>query len=106
MIKLDKINHDADHTSYTFDLTADVYYPAPLSDYLSDYQNATDVYTITVHLELEPGRDLSGDILCENCENTSAPYFWFHDYFGSHSCFSHLPESTQTEMLTQINATL
>jgi len=106
MIKLDKINHDASHTSYTFDLTADVYYPAPLSDYLSDYQNATDVYTITVHLELEPDRDLSGDILCENCENTSAPYFWFHDYFGSHSCFSHLPDTTQTEMLAQINATL
>jgi len=103
MIKLEKINRDADHTSYTFDLTADAYYPAPFSDYHDD---PTDIYTITVHLELEPDRDLSGDILCENCENTSAPYFWTHDYFGSHSCFSHLPESTRTEILAQINAAL
>jgi hypothetical protein len=107
MIKLDKINHDAaPHVYYTFDITADAYWPAPLSEYLSEHQNADDIYTISVHLELEPGRNFSGDILCESCDDTSAPYFWFHDYFGAHHCFSHLPESTQTEILAQINAAL
>jgi len=103
MIKLDKINHDASHTSYTFDLTADVYYPAPLSDYDAE---PSDIYTITVHLELESDRNFENDINCESCDKASAPYFWFHDYFGAHSCFSHLPDTTQTEMLAQINATL
>ena len=63
-------------------------------------------HSILGKVELEPGRDLSGDIICENCDDTSAPYFWFHDYFGSHSCFSHLSDATRTEMLSQINAAL
>lgn len=106
MIKLDKINRDAAHTYYTFDITADAYYDAPLSEYLSADELPTDIYTITVHLELEPDRNFDNDIVCESCDQASAPYFWFHDYFGAHHCFSHLPDSTKTEILAQINATL
>lgn len=102
-ITLDKINRDATDISYTFDITADSFFPAPLSDYDAE---PSDIYTITVHLELESDRDFDNDIVCESCDQASAPYFWFHDYFGAHSCLSHLPELTQTEIFAQINATL
>jgi hypothetical protein len=103
-VLLTKINRESDFTSYTFDITADSFYPSPTSEYTD---SPSDVYSITVHLELEPGRDFDNDITCESdCDIASAPYFWFHDYFGFHACLSHVSESAQTEILAQINATL
>jgi hypothetical protein len=103
-VTLIKTNHDAAHTSYTFDLTADSYYPTPTSEYTD---SPTDIMTITVHLELEPDRDFESDIRCESdCDIITGPYFWLHEYFGLHACLSHISESAQTEILAQINATL
>ena len=103
MIQLTKINNDADHTSYEFDLSADTYYVTsddmPLSEFCDD---PNQIVTITVHLELEPDRDFSGDIVCESCETPSAPYYWLHEYYGLHSCLSHLLPATQTEILNII----
>lgn len=99
LVQLDKINKFDEYTSYTFDLSPDAYYPAPVTDYCDDLDQ---IFTITVFLELEPERNFDTDIVCENCENTSAPYFWFHDYFGMHSCLSHLPLETQTQILAAI----
>ena len=85
---------DAESASYTFDLTADVYYTVNSLE-LNDTDPA-EIFTITVYLAPD------SEIICENCDTISAPYFWLHQYYGLHSCFSHLPESTQTEILAQI----
>lgn len=98
-MSLIKLNQKNKNNSYEFDLSADAYYPA---DILVDNEiDTNDIYTISVFLELDA--DDADDIVCENdCEKISAPFFWLHEYYGLHSCLSHLPASTQTEILNQI----
>lgn len=104
LINFVKLDTDVDgHVSYRFDIAAPAYYD--FNDSFTpdavDYDPA-DIFSIDVHTELEPDRNFDDDIICENCDSASAPYFWLNDYYGLYSCLSHLPQSTQTAILDHI----
>ena len=98
-IKFTNAATDEGHVRYCFTLSAHAYYGSDLSDF--DAQPDENFF-IEVHTELESDFDNIADIVCENCDEPTLPYFWV-DGHDMNSCVSHLPEESQTFILDYIN---
>lgn len=103
LINFVQLDTDTDgHVSYRFDIAAPAYYDFDAT-FTPDHVDfdPSEIFSIDVHIDFDPSADFD-DIICENCNSSSAPYFWLNDYYGLYSCLSHLPESTQSAILDHI----
>jgi hypothetical protein len=92
-IKFDKLETEPNGIrGYSFDLATTAFYD-------SESFHSDDILSITVYTETSADNDL----VCENCDSASAPYFWLYGH-DMQSCLSHLPESSHTYILDYINS--